>query len=221
MWFAKCSRGDDQVQEWLLSLQERFELNAKEADGLYKITRTCFAHNFCESEVIRVIYNYMSKLGRELDLHDIEADGVFTYRAGNRRYGKWSWQESASGLLAYLLTTLFFMIDILVPYDKPLNVATHQFCAVVFVLTIWWLLDKCTRARPKTIALFNAVNRFMPMLTIVAYLLFHLCKMLYFDMCRAWEWGMIAVVVAYVVLGILLSFYYLLQFRKVIDLKAV
>ena len=219
MWFQKRISEEDQVQKWLSSLQERFSLNVKEADELYALTRTCFAHNFGEADVKKVIYNYLSAIGRKLGSNDVESDSVFTYRAGSRRYGKWSWQESAFGLMAYLLTTLFFLIDIIVPAEEFTKVATDQFFAVILVLIVWKLLDKCSRARPRTIILFNAVNRFMPTLTMVAYLFFHLCKMNFFGMDSAWIWGMKVSVIAYVGIGILLTIYYLLQYKRATFLK--
>lgn len=219
MWFQKRKAEEDQVQKWLYCLQERFSLNVKEADELYSLTHTCFAHNFGEADVKKVIYNYLSAIGRKLGPNDVESDSVFTYRAGSRRYGKWSWQESAFGLMAYLLTTLFFLIDIIVPAEEFTKVATDQFLAVILVLIVWKLLDKCSRARPRTIILFNAVNRFMPTLTMFAYLVFHLCKMNFFGTDSAWIWGMKVAVVAYVGIGILLTIYYLLQYKKATFLK--
>ena len=217
MRFLNRKPEDDQVHNWLCGLQERFALSDKEAGELYALTHTCFAHNFGVADVKRVIYCYISKLGRKLEPNDIEADSVFTHRAGSRRYGKWSWQESAFGICAYLLTIFFFLLDISTYSWDPSVVACNQFVAVLVVLTIWVILDKWLRGRPWTTVLFNAVNRFMPGLTLVVYIPFHLCKMYFLQNYEnGWLWGMKAVVVVYVVLGVLLTVINLLRYRKAI-----
>lgn len=217
MWFQKRKAEEDQVQKWLYCLQERFSLNVREANELYSLTRTCFAHNFGEADVKKVICNYLAAIGRKLGPNDAESDSIFTYRAGTRRYGKWSWQESAFGICAYLLTTFFFQIDIVTYSWNSFIVAGNQFVAVLTVLTIWILFDKCLRGRPWTTNLFNAVNRFMPGLTLEVYLPFHLCKMCFLsDYEIGWLLGMKTVVTVYVVLGALLTAINLLRYRKAI-----
>lgn len=219
MRFMKRKPEDDQVHNWLCGLQERFALSEKEAGELYTLTHTCFAHNFGEADVKRAIYCYISKLGRKVEPDDIEADSVFTYRAGSRRYEKWSWQENAFGICAYLLTVFLFQIDIVTYSWDSFIVAGNQFVAVLTVLTIWIVLDKWLRGRAWTTVLFNAVNRFMPGLTLMVYLPFHLCKMCFLsNYGTGWLWGMRTVVTVYVVLGTLLTAINLLRYRKTIAL---
>lgn len=210
---------DDQVREWLCILQEKNDLNAEEARELYSITCTCFAHNFEEAKVQCVINNYLKSLGRRSEKEDTEPSGIFTYRAGSRRYGKWSWQENAFGIVAYLLTTFLFLIDSITFAWEPAIVALNQFLAVLVVLIIWLLLDSWLRNRPWTVVLFNAVNRFMPGLTLVTYMPFHLCKMAFLSGDGiGWLFGMKATVVVYVVLGILLTIINLMRYRKAVNL---
>ena len=57
----------------------------------------------------------------------------------------------------------------------------------------------------------------MPGLTLVVYIPFHLCKMYFLQNYEnGWLWGMKAVVVVYVVLGVLLTVINLLRYRKAI-----
>lgn len=97
--------------------------------------------------------------------------------------------------------------------------AGNQFAAVLTVLTIWIVFDKWLRGRPWTTILFNAVNKFMPGLTLVVYLPFHLCKMCFLsDYESGWLWSMKAVVIVYVVLGVLLTVINLVKYGKVVVL---
>lgn len=208
----------DQVKKWLMTLQEKFGLNEGESKELYAITHTCFAHNLDEIRVKRVLFNFLIRKGYNPKPDEIESSSIFTFRAGTRRYGKWSWQENAFGILAYLLTALFFRIDIIFSPDEQSTVAVHQFCAASFVLIVWCLLDKCSRARPETIILFDAANRFMPGFTLVSYLCFHLCKLMFFHMGIGWLWGMKVVGMAYVGLGAVLIAINLVKYAKVAEL---
>lgn len=214
MCFLKRKPKEDKLQQWLDNLQERFALNEKEAGGLYAATRTCFAHNLGETDFKKVVVRYLSRIGKVVTADDIDTSSVFVYRAGSRRYEKWSWQENAFGLLAYVLTILFFRIDIIISPCAQNEVALHQLCAVIFVLVVWAVLDFFARANPKMTILFTAVNRFMPGLSMFMYLLFHFCKLMFFCQGKGWLLGMKVVAMGYVILGITFTGYRLHEYKK-------
>lgn len=222
MYLHNKKTEDNESRKWVCTLQEKFGLNTHEANELHTHMCTCFAHNFNQADVERVIYGYVSQKGHAVVPDDIVADSVFAYRAGGRRYSKWSWQENAFGILAYLLTILFFWFDILSLDWEQSMVAFHQFFAVIFVSVVWYLFDRWSRGRPWAVILFDAVNRFMPGVTLITYLVFHLCKWMYYLKKKiGWFLGMKAVVAAYMGLGIWLTVRYLLQYRKVVTLKRI
>ena len=209
------------VKEWLVTLQEKFDLNEGESKKLFAITRICFGHNFDETRLQNVIFNFLKNIGRNPQMDEINSGIIFVLRAGTRKYEKWSWQGNAFGILAYLLTALFFIIDIIFPPNDQAMAAGHQFYAVLFVLSVWCLLDKCLRARPWTIILFNAVNSFMPGFTLFAYLFFHLCKMMYLYGEMGWILGMKVTGMAYVVVGVVLTLINLEKYRRVVKLEKI
>ena len=210
---------EDQVKEWLETLQVKFALSERESKNLFEVTRTCFAHNLDEGKIKRVILNFLKSTGHDLQMDEIDSGSIFVIRAGARRYEKWSWQGNAFGILAYLLTALFFRIDIIFPPNDQATVAIHQFFAVLLVLGLWCLLDKCSRARPKTIIVFDAVNRFMPGFTLLTYLVFHMCKMMFFHEDMRWILGMKVTSMAYVALGALSTLINMIKYRKVAILE--
>ena len=210
---------NDQWREWVKILQEKFALADEEAEELYAITRTCFAHNFEESKVKCVIKNYLAGLGRITQSAEMDANSVFTYRAGTRRYEKWSWQENAFGVLAYLLTVFFFSIDIISSNWHPETVARYQFYGVLGVLILWSILDMAFRGRPCASVLFTAINRFMPGLTVIMYFLFHVFKWRFAATGVIWWlYGMIAVVGIYTLLSAWFAYAKIREYRKVENL---
>lgn len=208
---TKC----DKNLEWVQKLQRKFNLNNEEAEELFTITRTCFAHNFGEKKTIHVINNYLTSLGRKESLDERDANSIFTYRAGARRYEKWSWQENVFGVLAYLLTTVLFWIDIGTYNSCISDVALTQFCGVFIILLLWLVSDKALRGNPQTTVLFCAVNRFMPGLTMIVYFLFYLFKLFFAtNNVILYYYGMITVILFYMVFGIWLTVKNLKKYRK-------
>ena len=210
---------NDQWREWVKILQEKFALADEEAEELYAITRTCFAHNFEESKVKCVIKNYLAGLGQRIQSAETDVNSVFAYRAGTRRYEKWSWQENAFGLLAYLLTVFFFIIDI-ITYDWHSEVvASNQFHGVFVVLVLWSIIDMAFRGRPWASVWFSAINRFMPGLTVIMYFPFHVFKWQFAATSVIWWlYGMISVVGIYTLSSVWLTYTKIREYRKVENL---
>ena len=97
--------------------------------------------------------------------------------------------------------------------------ALIQFLAVFLVFIMYILADFSSRGYKKEIILFSAINRFMPGLTMITYLVFHFLKwaLSSIEIVR-WKQSMLIVVGGYVVLSIVLAYLKLKEYKKAVAL---
>lgn len=200
----RCS---DQRKEWLQVLKARFELSDEEAKKLDRRLRACFALNLDMLKVKSVILHFLTALGRQVTDEDLDVDGVFTTRAGKRRYKQWSWQENLFCIMAYLLAVFFFVIDLFDFGCNSLLQVAHQAGAAMLVMMLFLLIDRCWRGNSKVDIWFSVANTFMPSVTMIAYCLFYVFKLLFISSGNfGWHIAMIFVIAVYTMAGILGTF---------------
>lgn len=217
MFRNRNGKRKDSRQEWLSILQSKYGLDENVAKELDKELRASFALNYEKDDVKRVIFDYLRKLGRQV-AEDIDVEGIFTTKAGRRRYGRWTWQENLFCVIAYMLSTAFFIIDSIDFGCNSLLQVLCQLVAVILGVGLFCMLDGNMRGNSKWNTWFAAANTIMPGVTIMAYFLFYLFKflMVFFN-DSGWRIAMIAVIVVYTVGGIagtIARYRYYAKFKK-------
>ena len=215
----RIKKRHDSRQKWLNILQSKYDLDENAAKALDKELRASFALNYDNNAVKRVILDYMRKLDRKVAEEDVDVEGIFTTRAGSRRYGRWTWQENLFCVVAYMLSAAFFIIDSIDFDCNSLLQVVYQLGSVMLAVGLFCILDRIKRGNSKWNMWFIAANTFMPSTTIMAYVLFYWFKflMIFCDDCR-WRMAMIAVIVVYSVGGIagtIARYCYYARFKKI------
>ena len=216
MFRERINENQDGRKIWLTILQSKFDIDEKTSKALDKKLRACFALNYDMAKVKTAILNFLREHNRQVAEEDIDVDGIFTTNAGKRRYRRWPWQENLFCVIAYLLSTAFFVIDSINFGCNALAQVSCQAIGTFLAVVLFCYIDSKWRGNTKWELFFSAANTFMPGATIVAYFLFYLLKFIYIiGSNHIWHTVMITVIIVYVVAGVVGTFWRYRYYREV------